>query len=522
MVMMKFRLLAACLFCMLIPVMAGATRLFIPMSATEQKNHLKAYGIVYAALQKHIQVDWLLNFRGGSYAMPYDDDIAALCSDRGVTCSKIAEAAYSDLVKSATGRKKNGYVVKLEKAPRIAVYTPAAKKPWDDAVTLALTYAGIPFDKIYVNEVLGGALDKYDWLHLHHEDFTGQYGKFWAQFHNAEWYRNEQAEAESLARRNGFRKVSQMQLAVVKKIRSFVGAGGNLFAMCSATDTYDIALAANGTDICAEQFDGDPMDSNAQSKLNFDQCFAFRNFTLVRDPAIYEYSNIDNTIFRNLPREMDSFTIHSFPVKPDPVPAMLTQNHATTIHGFMGQTTAFRNEVLKPGVLVLAGYKAANEARFIHGDYGKGAWTFYGGHDPEAYQHMVNDPQTDLNQFPNSPGYRLILNNVLQPGAQRDIVPTVYYPDGKVPKESTSLAKAEDNSKPMTERVQFVPDPSSMNLVVKMAGIIQEIVITDAAGKEVFRKTCSAPQIVLDLNNFSTGLYLVEVNGHYAGKIVKN
>jgi len=398
---------------------AQASKLFIPMDAEGQANHLKAYGIAYAAMQANMTVDWLLNYKGGSFAMDDAESIVRLCKLRGVTYEILGEAEYTAVITEVANPDFNGDIIKLEKAPKIAVYTPPNKEPWDDAVTLALTYAEIPFDKVYDDEVLADDLHKYDWLHLHHEDFTGQYGKFWGAYHNADWYQNDQRSAEAMAAKHGFKKVSQLKLAVAKKIRDFVAGGGFMFAMCSATDSYDIALAADGVDICAEIYDGDPADPDAQSKLDFSKCFAFKDFTLVRDPLHYEYSNIDNTEFRRVPKNLDYFTLFTFSAKFDPVPAMLCQDHTTTIKGFYGQTTAFRKEVLKSSVLVMGENKAANEARYIHGEYGKGTWTFYGGHDPEDYQHNIGDPKTDLSLHPTSPGYRLILNNVLFPAAKK-------------------------------------------------------------------------------------------------------
>jgi hypothetical protein len=401
------------------PSVAFASKIFIPMDADDQANHLKAYGIAYAALLQKLPVDWLLNYKGGSFCMDDVDGIERLCKLRGVSYNVISDAEYAGIVNEIANPDYNGDIIKLEKAPRIAVYTPPNKEPWDDAVTLVLTYAEIPFDKVYDDEVLADDLAKYDWLHLHHEDFTGQYGKFWGQFRYAAWYQNDQKMAEALAAKHGFKKVSQLQLAVAKKIRDFVAGGGYMFAMCSATDSYDIALAADGVDICDVPYDGDPPDPQAQQKLDFSKSFAFKDFTIFTDPALYEYSNIDNTMYRHVIPTDDYFTLFSFSAKFDPVPTMLCQDHTTTIKGFMGQTTSFRNEVLKSSVLVMGDYKPANEARYIHGEYGKGTWTFYGGHDPEAYEHKVGDPPTDLALHPNSPGYRLILNNVLFPAAKK-------------------------------------------------------------------------------------------------------
>ena len=418
---MKFRLLVVCSMCLLMGNIANASKLFIPMDAEGQANHLKAYGIAYAALKGGVSLDWLLNYRGGSFAMDDAESLVRLCKLRGVTYEIMSDAQYSGIIVQVANPDFNGDVIKLEKAPKVGVYTPSNKEPWDDAVTMALTYAEIPFDKLYDDEVLDDGLHKYDWLHLHHEDFTGQYGKFWSQFRNADWYQHDQKTAEAMAAKHGFKKVSQLKLAIAKKIRDFVTGGGYLFAMCSAPDSYDIALAAEGVDICEVPFDGDPMDPNAQKKLDFSKCFAFKDFTIVTNPYEYENSSIDNTSYRlqHLNAKADYFTLFTFSAKFDPVPAMLCQNHTTTIKGFMGQTTAFKKDNLKSSVLVMGECKPVNEARYIHGEYGKGTWTFYGGHDPEDYQHMVGDPKTELSLHPNSPGYRLILNNVLFPAAKK-------------------------------------------------------------------------------------------------------
>lgn len=416
---MKYKVFFTTILAVLYLHSTYAAKILIPMDADDQTNHLKAYGVAYAALQQGMTVDWLLNYKGGSFGMDEVDAIERLLKLRGVSYNIISDEQYLGIVNQIENPDFNGDVIKLEKAPKIAVYTPPGKEPWDDAVTLVLTYAEIPYDKIYDDEVLDNKLAKYDWLHLHHEDFTGQYGKFWAQFRNTEWYQNDQKAAEALAAKHGFKKVSQLKLAVAKKIRDFVAGGGFMFAMCSATDSYDIALAADGVDICDVPFDGDPMDPNAQQKLDFTKSFAFKDFRLVTNPYEYEFSDIDNTMYRHVPMDVDYFTLFTFSAKFDPVPAMLCQDHTTTIKGFMGQTTAFRKEVLKSNVLVMGDYKPANEARYIHGEYGKGTWTFYGGHDPEDYQHAVGDPPTDLSLHPNSPGYRLILNNVLFPAAKK-------------------------------------------------------------------------------------------------------
>lgn len=406
---------------MLVVSTAHASRIYIPMDAEAQTNHLKAYGVAYAALEKQIEVDWLLNYEGGSFAMVQTEYIERLCKLRGVSYKVMSDAQYSGIINTIADPDYNGDIIKLEKVPKIAVYTPSGLQPWDDAVTLVLTYAEIPYDEIYDDKVLQEKLPEYDWLHLHHEDFTGQYGKFWAAYRNARWFQEDVKRNEEIAARNGFKKVSKLKLAVAKKIQAFVAGGGYLFAMCSATDSYDIALAAQNTDICEIPFDGDPSSPNAQNELEFDQGFAFKNYVLSRNPYEYEFSTIDATQTRRsfVQMKTDYFTLFTFSAKFDPVPTMLCQNHTTTVKGFMGQTTSFRNETLKTSVLVMGECKPANEARYIHGEFGKGTWTFYGGHDPEDYQHAIGDPPTDLSLHPNSPGYRLILNNVLFPAAKK-------------------------------------------------------------------------------------------------------
>jgi hypothetical protein len=339
-----------------------------------------------------------------------------------VTCQIIADAQASAILLEISDPQVNMETIKLHKAPKIAVYSPKNKLPWDDAVTLVLTYAEIPYDIIYDEEVITGVLPMYDWLHLHHEDFTGQYGKFWGAYRNFPWYQEDVSLQENTAKKLGFSKVSQMKLAVSNKIREFVAGGGYLFAMCSAPDSYDVALAAEHVDICDVMFDHDPMDPDAQNKLDFHNCFAFENFLLVTNPYQYEISTIDvtETRPRTINKNNDFFTLFDFSAKWDPVPSMLCQNHETIIKGFMGQTTAFNKDYVKSNVVVLGETKSLNEARYIHGDIGKGTWTYLGGHDPEDYQHLVGDPPTDLNLFPNSPGYRLILNNVLFPAAKKE------------------------------------------------------------------------------------------------------
>jgi hypothetical protein len=331
----------------------------------------------------------------------------------------IADVQYTAILSEIANPGVNMELVKLEKAPKIAVYSPKAMQPWDDAVTMVLTFAEIPYDVIYDDEVLDEKLVKYDWLHLHHEDFSGQYGKFYGAYGQAQWYKNQMAELEEIASRRGFSKVSKLKLAVAQKMKNYIAGGGFMFAMCSATDSYDIALAAAGTDICDVIYDYDPQDPQAQSKLDFSQTLAFEKFQLRTNPLEYEYSNIDANFGRQVQKELDYFNLFDFSAKWDQIPAMLTQCHTKTVKGFMGQTTAFNKNFVRNNVLVMGQNKAANEARYIHGEYGKGMWTFYGGHDPEDYQHFVGDPKTDLSLHPNSPGYRLILNNVLFPAARK-------------------------------------------------------------------------------------------------------
>ena len=421
--------IVACLLALCALTATNASKIFIPMDET-QTNHLKAYGIAYLVLAQSHEVYWLLNYRGGSFAFDGDPRIEKECKIRGVKYELLAEAKYGNILASIADPQVNQDVMKLEKAPRIAVYTPDKNDrgetihPWDDAVTLVLTYAEIPYDVIYDTEVLHGKLTGYDWIHLHHEDFTGQYGKFYAAYRGQPWYENHVKRMEQIAAQNGFKKVSQCKLAVAQNIRDWVGAGGFMFAMCSATDTYDIALSAEGLDICDVMYDGDAQDPTATSKLNYNKTFAFKDYKLKTNPLEYEYSDIDDTDYRNVDMKVDYFTLFDFSAKWDPVPTMLTQCHTRVVKGFMGQTTAFNKALIKSEVLVLGDYKPANEARYLHGEFGKGMWTFYGGHDPEDYRHQVGDPPTDLALHPTSPGYRLILNNVLFPAAKKKKRPT--------------------------------------------------------------------------------------------------
>jgi hypothetical protein len=396
-----------------------AQYIFIPMDIT-QTDHLKAYGIAYWILKKDINVEWLLNYEGGSFLFTDSKLFRNECRLRGVRYEVIDGTRVNQIY--AEIEENNMERVLLEKAPRIAVYTPPGFQPWDDAVTLVLTYAEIEYDKIYDRKVLAGILDKYDWLHLHHEDFTGQYGKFWRNYRSKPWYIKRQLDSEKLAQELGFRKVSKEKGAVAAEIERFVEKGGFLFAMCSATDALDIALSAENTDICATVFDGDPVDPNYEKKLDFSRTLAFYNFHLITDPAVYEFSDIDVPP-SNMPRlrdpETDYFTLFEFSAKYDPVPTMLTQNHVNLIKGFMGQTTMFREDKIKPSVTIMGKIEGSNEVKYIHGNRGKGTFTFYGGHDPEDYTHKVGDPPTDLKLHKNSPGYRLILNNILFPAARK-------------------------------------------------------------------------------------------------------
>ena len=389
------------------------------MDAEGQKNHLKAYGITYWVLNKQQNVKWLLNYRGGSFLIPFIDSVEKECLIRGVSYEVLSAEKVGSILKEIESPSKNMDAVILEKAPKIAVYSPNGNQPWDDAVTMVLTYAEIPYETIYDTEVLNDALLLYDWLHLHHEDFTGQYGKFYRAYRNAAWYIEQQQAAEALALSLGYSKVSDQKLAVAKKIREYVLGGGFMFAMCSATDSFDIALAAQEVDICEPMFDGDGTSPNYQRQLDYSKTFAFRDFIIERDPKVYEFSSIDMTQKRQISKELDYFTLMEYSAKWDPIPTMLNQNHTALIKGFMGQTTSYSRALVKSNVLVMGENKSNGEARYIHGIKGQGFFTFYGGHDPEDYTHRVGDPKTELDLHPTSPGYRLILNNVLFPAARK-------------------------------------------------------------------------------------------------------
>ena len=407
------------LLVLLIPFQNYASYVLIPMDAESQTDHLKAYGITYWVLNKQQKVKWLLNYRGGSFLMPDTEELRRECKIRGVSFEVLSDGKTQTILDQIASPSQNQDAVILEKAPKIAVYTPKGNAPWDDAVTMVLTYAEIPYEKVYDKEVLNDELLLYDWLHLHHEDFTGQYGKFYRAYRAAPWYIEEKRAAEELATELGYDKVSQEKLAVAQKIRDYVIGGGFMFAMCSATDSFDIALSAEGVDICEPMFDGDASEPAYQSKIDYDKTFAFTDYTLERSPMVYEFSSIDMTTQRRIPKETDYFSLMNYSAKWDPIPTMLCQNHTALVKGFMGQTTSFRRDEIKPTVLVMGENKTNGEARYIHGIKGKGFFTFYGGHDPEDYQHKVGDPKTELSLHPNSPGYRLILNNVLFPAARK-------------------------------------------------------------------------------------------------------
>jgi len=401
------------------------SRILIPMDES-QKNHLKSYGLAFWVLQQEgREVGWLLNYRGGSFMIAHTPQTESECKIRAITYEVITESEANAIEATISNPEVNMNSVKLLTAPNVAVYSPKTKQPWDDAVTMVLSYAEIPYTVIFDDEVLSGKLPEYDWLHLHHEDFTGQYGKFWSSYSGAPWYQNEVKESEEMATKHGFTSTRELKLSVAKKIRDFCLGGGFLFAMCSATDTYDIALAAEETDICGPMFDGTPSDPDCQNRLKYENCFAFKDFLLEQNPYIYEHSDVDvDPRRRGVNEENDLFTLFDYSAKWDVIPSILCQNHTRTIKAFMGQTTAFHKEKIKSGVLVMGENAALSEAKYIHGESGKGTWTFFGGHDPEDYQHIVGEPPTDLNLHPNSPGYRLILNNILFPSAKKNKMKT--------------------------------------------------------------------------------------------------
>ena len=396
-----------------------ANYIFIPMDDS-QTNHLKAYGLVFWCLKQDVSVDWLLNYEGGSFMVKYADPIAKELKIRGIGFKVISDGQSNQILEKIAHPESNMDAMRLDVAPKIAVYSPKSKQPWDDAVTLVLTYAEIPYDVVFDDEVLTGELAKYDWLHLHHEDFTGQYDKFWAYYRTKPWFIERKNEYEAMAEKHGFKDVPALKLGVVNKIKAYCAGGGFLFAMCTATDTYDIALSAENVDIVDHMFDGTPPESNYQNKLDYSNTIAFKDFKVYHHPTLNEFSNIDNQFKeRGLNEKNDFFELFEFSAKWDPVPTMLTQNHEKVINGFMGQTTGYKKELIKSNVIILAENQTINEAKYIHGVLGKGQWTFYGGHDPEDYQHFVGEEPTDLQLHPQSPGYRLILNNILFPAAKK-------------------------------------------------------------------------------------------------------
>ena len=394
-------------------------KILIPMDQS-QKNHLKAYGAAFWTLEQEINVEWILNYRGGAFMIDSYPEVERECRVRGISYEIIG--TEKTLIIYNEVETNNMDVVLLEKAPKIAIYTPPNKQPWDDAVTLALSYAEVPYQTLWDEEVFNGSLEEYDWLHLHHEDFTGQYGKFYRNYHTADWYIDQQKQFESMAKKLGFNSVHNQKKALAQIIKNYISNGGFLFAMCSATDSFDIALSEINVDAVHSVFDGSGIDNNLNNKIDYNNSLAFTNFDIITDPMVYEYSDIDypqsnNVVVRGA--EADYFSLFEFSAKYDPVPTMLTQNHVPVIKGFMGQTTGFNRERIKKHVLIMGEDRTTPQVKYIHGNHGQGTFTFLGGHDPEDYQHFVGDPQTDLSLHQNSPGYRLILNNILFPAARK-------------------------------------------------------------------------------------------------------
>jgi len=412
---MKKIFLISFIFCL---PLFGQSKIFIPMDLS-QSDHLKAYGITFNSLKRGLKADWLLNYKGGSFMLDYSERVVMDCRIRNVNYELVDNIQLVDIYSYVQSEDQNMDVVRLEKAPEIAVYVPPGFQPWDDAVTLAMEYAEVEYDKIWIEEILTDKLKNYDWLHLHHEDFTGQFGKFYSSYRGARWYQENQLLYEQEAGKLGYKKVSEMEKDVVKTIKNYIGQGGFLFAMCSATDSYDIALAADQVDIVDRMFDGDAPDANAQKNLKFENTLAFDQFKLEMNPMVYEYSDIDIQLNEIGNEQNDYFTLFEFSAKFDPVPTMLTQNHVNVVKGFMGQTTMFRKTKIKNSVVLLAEREGTDQVKYIHGKFGRGTFTFYGGHDPEDYRHAVNDPPTELSLYRNSPGYRLILNNILFPAAKK-------------------------------------------------------------------------------------------------------
>jgi hypothetical protein len=398
----------------------GQQKLLIPMDVNSQADHLRAYGIAYRSLLHGKELDWLLNYRGGSFMFDYTQELADECTAKGVSFEPVSGTEAARIYAEVQDDKNNMDVVRLEKVAKIAVYVPPNALPWDDAVQLALDYTEIPYDKVWDEEVLQGKLKDYDWIHLHHEDFTGQYGKFFGTFGSSPWYLQQKQTNEDMAKKLGYAKVSQLKLAVVHKLREYVMNGGFLFTMCSGATTPDIALATQNTDIADVMYDGDPADENANNMLSYTECFAFQDFKIILNPYVYEYSDLDITNEEMMVGQgNDYFTLFDFSAKIDPVPTMLTQCHTAMVKGFLGQESGFHEQFIKPGITILGKNNGTDWVKYIHGNLGRGTFTFYGGHDPEDYQHAVGDPKTDLSFYKNSPGYRLILNNVLFPAAKK-------------------------------------------------------------------------------------------------------
>ncbi len=395
--------------------MLTAAMLLVPMDQA-QSDHLRAYGVTYWAVQHGIRASWILNYRGGSFLLADLPEVRRRCALLGVTCVPLSDGDLAQI--RAMIPSQNMEELRLEKAPRVAVYVPPYAEPWDDAVTLALDYARIPYDRIYDRDILEGALDRYDWLHLHHVDFSGQFGKF-GQYAGQRWYQERKRMEEALARQYGFRRVADLKLAVARRIKAFVRRGGFLFAMCSAPITLDVALAAEGVDIVDAFYDGTPVDPDYASRLDYSKTLAFTNFQVFPAPFLYEHTDIDVTQQALRRGERAHFLLREFSAKVDQVPAILTQDHTRAIREFLGQDTGFRRDRIKRGVVVLADVPGTEEVKYIYGTYGEGFFSYLGGHDPEDYQHLVGDPPTDLSRHPHSPGYRLILNNILFPSARR-------------------------------------------------------------------------------------------------------
>ena len=411
------RLIPALLSLVSLTAAPARAELLVPMDL-EQTNHLKTYGLAFHALEGGSNVRRLLNYRGGSFLLPDGADYEREARAMGVIVERIGAGDVARIMGQIG--ESNMEIILLEKAPRVAVYAPPNKQPWDDAVMMALEYAGIPYDIVYDREVLSGRIARYDWLHLHHEDFTGQYGKFYRGFRHTDWYIEQQLLFERIAASLGFDKVSEEKKEVARAIREYVRGGGFLFAMCSACDSFDIALAARGIDIAPREYDHDGTTPRCQELLDYGECLAFEDFTLIMDPMVYEFSDIDmTTAAAGRGEERDYFTLFEFAAKYDPVPAMLVQNHVSVVKGFMGQTTSFRKDLIRKKVVLLGEVEGAGEVRYLHGNFGRGTFTFLGGHDPEDYHHLVGDRPTDLSIHPNSPGYRLILNNILFPAARK-------------------------------------------------------------------------------------------------------